>query len=208
MDDFELSTKLYELRKSAGLSQDDFAEKMQVSRQAVSKWERGETYPDTYNLMRIAKFYGVSIDELIENDKHDVSRKSEDENVALFGSDRKCDEEKTCDNKTSIKKPLWQVLLMALPYPIIITILYLCWGILFDGFAKGWTLFLTIPLYYSIISSIKNKSFCEFAYPVLVAFIYLFVGMIWGIWHPTWIIFITIPVYYALAEVIDKNNKK
>ena len=59
-----LANKLYELRKTAGFSQEELAEKLQVSRQAISKWERGEALPDTDNLISIAKLYGVSLDEL------------------------------------------------------------------------------------------------------------------------------------------------
>ena len=60
-----LGNKLYELRKQAGLSQEAFAEKLGVSRQAVSKWECGASLPDTDNLITIADLYNVSLDELI-----------------------------------------------------------------------------------------------------------------------------------------------
>ena len=52
-------------RKQAGLSQEALAEKLGVSRQAVSKWERSESSPDTDNLIALAKLYGVSLDELL-----------------------------------------------------------------------------------------------------------------------------------------------
>ncbi|MBR6777623.1 MAG: helix-turn-helix transcriptional regulator, partial [Clostridia bacterium] len=63
-----LGSKLYELRKKSGLSQEAFAEKLGVSRQAVSKWECGASLPDTDNLITISKLYGVSLDELIGNE--------------------------------------------------------------------------------------------------------------------------------------------
>ena len=62
-----LGNKLLELRKKFGLSQEELAEKLDVSRQAVSKWERGESLPDTDNLITISKLYDVSLDELVGN---------------------------------------------------------------------------------------------------------------------------------------------
>lgn len=57
--------KLQSLRRCAGMSQDILAEKLEVSRQAVSKWERDETMPETEKVVRIAKLFGVSLDELL-----------------------------------------------------------------------------------------------------------------------------------------------
>ena len=52
-------------RKQAGLSQEALADKLGVSRQAVSKWERAESLPDTDNLIALAAFYGLTLDELL-----------------------------------------------------------------------------------------------------------------------------------------------
>ena len=52
--DISTANRLYELRKQHGLSQDELAEKLNVSRQAVSKWERSESSPDTDNLIALA----------------------------------------------------------------------------------------------------------------------------------------------------------
>ena len=57
--------KLQELRRKAGLSQDALAERLEVSRQAVSKWERDEAVPETEKVVRIAKLFDVSLDELL-----------------------------------------------------------------------------------------------------------------------------------------------
>ena len=57
--------KLQNLRKKAGMSQDALAERLEVSRQAVSKWERDEAMPETEKVIRIARLFGVSLDELL-----------------------------------------------------------------------------------------------------------------------------------------------
>ncbi len=61
----EIAERLAARRKEAGLSQEGLAEKLGVSRQAVSKWERSESSPDTDNLIALAKLYGVSLDDLL-----------------------------------------------------------------------------------------------------------------------------------------------
>lgn len=60
--------KLVRLRKQRGMSQEELAAKLGVSRQAVSKWERGEASPDTYNLIQLARAYGMTLDELVGED--------------------------------------------------------------------------------------------------------------------------------------------
>jgi len=65
----EIANRLVEMRKEKGLSQEALAEKLGISRQAVSKWERAESSPDTANLITLAKLYNVSLDELLNTDQ-------------------------------------------------------------------------------------------------------------------------------------------
>ena len=64
----EIANRLVNLRKSNNLSQEALAEKLGISRQAVSKWERAEASPDTDNLILLARLYGVSLDELLRTE--------------------------------------------------------------------------------------------------------------------------------------------
>lgn len=64
----EIANRLVALRKKSGFSQEQLAEKIGVSRQAVSKWERSEASPDTDNLILLARIYNVSLDELLSTD--------------------------------------------------------------------------------------------------------------------------------------------
>jgi len=63
------SEKLQLLRKSKGLTQDELAEKLDVSRQAVAKWESGQVYPDISNLIQISDLFNVTIDYLVKDQK-------------------------------------------------------------------------------------------------------------------------------------------
>lgn len=65
----EFNEKIQELRKQKGLTQEDLAEYLYVSRTAVSKWESGRGYPNIDSLKAIAKFFDVTIDELLSGDE-------------------------------------------------------------------------------------------------------------------------------------------
>ena len=59
--------KIVELRKQKGLSQEELAEQLGVSRQAVSRWELGQTLPDIFNLVQLCELFGVSADYLVKD---------------------------------------------------------------------------------------------------------------------------------------------
>ena len=59
--------KIYELRKNARITQEQFAERLEVSRQAVSKWESDAAYPETDKIIKIAELFGVSCDYLLKD---------------------------------------------------------------------------------------------------------------------------------------------
>ncbi|MBR7042312.1 MAG: helix-turn-helix domain-containing protein [Bacilli bacterium] len=65
--------KLQKIRKENNITQEQLADKLNVSRQAVSKWESGTAYPDTEKLIQISKLFKVSLDDLI-NDKGDTAK--------------------------------------------------------------------------------------------------------------------------------------
>ena len=65
----EFNEKLQELRKQKGITQEELAESLYVSRTAISKWESGRGYPNIDSLKIIARFFGVTIDELLSGDE-------------------------------------------------------------------------------------------------------------------------------------------
>lgn len=84
--DLAMAQRLVNRRKAAGLSQEALAAQLGVSRQAVSKWERSESSPDTDNLIALAALYGVSLDELLYGEAADSTDGSQADDVAQ-GSD-------------------------------------------------------------------------------------------------------------------------
>ena len=67
-----LCEKLTQARKAAGLTQADIAAKLSVSRQAVSRWESGQSKPSTEKLLALGELYGVSIDRLLNTGNVEV----------------------------------------------------------------------------------------------------------------------------------------
>ncbi|WP_176527726.1 helix-turn-helix domain-containing protein [Bacillus sp. AFS023182] len=65
-----ISDKLKTLRKDYGYSQEQIANKLHISSQAVSKWETGKSYPDILNLIKLSEIYQITLDELIKEDVH------------------------------------------------------------------------------------------------------------------------------------------
>ncbi len=66
----KLSDKIIQLRKSSGWSQEDLAEKINVSRQAISRWEGATAQPDATNILQLSKLFGVTTDYLL-NDEYE-----------------------------------------------------------------------------------------------------------------------------------------
>lgn len=60
-----LGSNIYDLRSKAGLSQEELAEKLGVSRQSVSKWETDTSVPDVDKLIQLSKVFGITLDELV-----------------------------------------------------------------------------------------------------------------------------------------------
>ena len=92
--DLAMAQRLVDRRKAAGLSQEALAAQLGVSRQAVSKWERSESSPDTDNLIALAALYGVSLDELLYGEAASDADGSED------GSTETVDEAKEAEDST------------------------------------------------------------------------------------------------------------
>ena len=75
----DLGKRLYELRKNKKLSQEEVAEKLNVTRQTVSKWETNQSMPDFDKIIPLCELYGISADELLKGEK--VEKESTDEDV-------------------------------------------------------------------------------------------------------------------------------
>lgn len=100
--DLAMAQRLVDRRKAAGLSQEALAAQLDVSRQAVSKWERSESSPDTDNLIALAALYGVSLDELLYGEAASDANSSEDGSTGTVDEAKEAEdsaEHADCGNK-------------------------------------------------------------------------------------------------------------
>ncbi len=189
--DLFTAKKLTALRKHNGLSQEALAEKIGVSRQAISKWERGEASPDTENLLSLSKIYSVSLDDLLGEKTADellcaiqISSAEESEAEAqeypaeskaqaiLFSEEKNAPVSRNTDSATSEK---------------------------IAEIIKRET--ADLPA--------LGRKMLRFPFFLIAVIGYLAIGFSIKLWHPTWLIFLTIPAYYLCAiSFMQKTEKK
>lgn len=103
----EFNEKLQELRKSKGMTQEELAEALYVSRTAVSKWESGRGYPNIDSLKELSRFFSVSVDDLLSGDKL----------ISIAEKENKSNIRRMCDFLIGIVD-LFSLILVVLPlYP-------------------------------------------------------------------------------------------
>jgi len=103
----EFYEKLQELRKSRGLTQEELAEALYVSRTAVSKWESGRGYPSIDSLKELSSYFSVTIDDLLSGEKL----------ISIAQKENRSNLRKLCDTLVGVTD-LFAILLIVLPlYP-------------------------------------------------------------------------------------------
>ena len=199
----KIANKLYELRKQSGISQEELADKIGVSRQAVSKWERAEASPDTDNLILLAKIYNVSLDDIISEEDVKEAEKVERVEAEIVDEDEDDDDKMQkgdCCTKEEHHKSLVVVGSVTGALYLLATIAFLLVGFLAGVWNPTWVVFLAPIVIGSLISAIQHKNPNRFNYPVFMVIIFMVFGTLFGIWHPLWIVFVTIPAYYTIIN--------
>lgn len=218
----ETANRLYELRKKHNLSQEELAEKLGVSRQAVSKWERSEASPDTDNLIALAKIYDLSLDELVYGEKEE-KKQEEPMNEAK--------EEKINNEKLFVDIEDGEDKVKIGPKGIFVEskdgerVKISFNGIKIENMKQDddedddWDEEDDDDddLYETVIKDEEGKHvkvtrqrkiWLEVPYPIICVIAYLIFGFanICGGWALSWVIFITIPLYYSFVEAIYKRR--
>ena len=216
-----------------GIKPEELAEKIGVSRQAVSKWERAEASPDTDNLIRLAEIYGVSLDEMLTGKKTQAEPEPEpqpepqtdESNTGSFEPDP--DTNYTQYDKVSFKKGIHVESKdgdkVHISFKDGVNVyekhgdkVHVGW----DGVnvnEKGKTRVYTDENGHVMVDDeIKNAHWTNSHYRVLTRFpfwaIALAAFLAWGFsglcfgWALSWICFFSIPIYYSLIDAIFKKN--
>ncbi len=190
----DIANRLVQLRKEHHLSQEELAEKLGLSRQAVSKWERAEASPDTDNLILLSRLYGVSIDELLRTDAADEEvreKRAEEQNGAQDGQ-----------GKSRVRPQRVHVGWRGIHVQDGEETVHVGW----DGIR--------------VIDKDGNDRAAEHLFArandeetagrrkwtgavSLVLFaLYLVLGGVWSLWHPGWLILLLLPVLDSLYDAV------
>jgi transcriptional regulator with XRE-family HTH domain len=198
----EIANRLVELRKANNYSQEALAEKLGISRQAVSKWERAEASPDTDNLILLARLYGVSLDDLLKtddeiprpepetgdssaDDNNEEKRRGDYVNISLKGIH-------VIDEDGSEVRVGWD-------------------GIHIDETKSGESVHIDkdgvfVDGVKYDANWFKGHQRQKFPMVIIIVVVYILLGAFWGYWDPGWLIFLLIPIWYTLVDAIYKKN--
>jgi len=193
----ELANRFVALRKQRGYSQETLAEKLGVSRQAVSKWERGESSPDTDNLIALATIYEISLDELLKGDdpaKSEASRKDalapgNGQEDGLHLTSTSGEEVYLGSKGIYAKDETGDTIELTTGSPSVY--------IVKDG--QRYTL-------QEARKKWRHSHSPIFSLLLLTIFIYLLAGSVWGVWHPLWIVFLLVPILTKLIKTIQTHE--
>ena len=200
----EIADRLIKLRKKNGYSQEELADKLGLSRQAVSKWERAEASPDTDNLICLAKLYGVSLDELLSTDEdvetiveEQVKKEEpkEDKKEGVFITDDegqtveitdgcvKCTDKdgrvvKCKDLKHPVSKPIAILSAVEGGLFVLAIVAYILLGTLANMWQNAWVVFFVPEIVCSIARAIIKKNPAKVNMPFIAVFAFFFVCMV------------------------------
>ena len=140
-----LAEKIQALRKQSGMSQEQLAEKITVSRQAVSKWELGESFPDIDNVVQLSKIFSVSTDYLLEDDASASAIRAEssaaaasNENAYPLGAVKSSPDDGGIAHHAAQASVIY----------IVATIIYMLIGFGLNLWHPGWIVYLIATAYY------------------------------------------------------------
>ncbi len=202
-----LGERLYVLRKNKNLSQEEVAEKLNVTRQTISKWETNQSVPDFDKVMPLCELYGITPNELFIEIKENNSEKNTSSDINL-------EEEKIKTSKKAKGIALSVVLyflgivwiMIAIPVmnmnPVVASAIFL----LICGLATGLIIYVCIRYH-------KTKTLEETAddklrhqisdvVAIIVTIIYLIISFQTMAWHLTWIIWIIYGLFTEILKLI------
>jgi transcriptional regulator with XRE-family HTH domain len=204
-----LGEKLFELRKSKNLTQDDVAEKLEVTRQTISKWETNQSTPDFDKIVPLCNLYEITPNELLMKERQKENSQNEQENNYENMTKVQIKQKSAEIVSTSIFIYIVAVafLMIAIPVqhanPIIATAIFLI--------LIGWSTtrmikhYMSIPKFEKTVEEKKEKNLIRQINEVitlLCVVIYFIVSFITFAWHITWIIFIISGLLCQAAKLI------
>lgn len=198
-----LGERLTLLRKEMNLSQEEVAEKLNVTRQTVSKWELDQSTPDFDKVIPICKLYNISSEELLTGRKADVNNNDQEYNLMTDQEIKKKTAKAVCESIALFFIAIVWIIIAStfsfLKEEIMVGIFLLIVG---AGVINIIYKVSSLPEKKSTeIKKAKRKQTHKYddALAILFTIVYLLVSFITGAWHITWILWI---VYALVCEIL------
>ena len=124
-----VSERIQELRKRRGISQEELANELGISRQAVSKWESGQSFPELDNIVALSDYFGVSADHLLKGTPQVVRTQTPippKERISPTELMRRYIERKNAENESEEKEVLFQLVMTQKQKSILAMALFIC----------------------------------------------------------------------------------
>lgn len=211
----EIAQRLAAMRREKVYSQEELANRLGLSRQAVSKWERAESSPDTGNLIALADLYGVTLDELVRVDV-DIA-----DDVRFEEADKETTVEVTAETITAAAESAAATAARAEAAARVHELKDELKDAVAQAAADAQPKAPDTPqppppdpkTRYApqapegpqTSGHPARSPWATFPYPIACVIIYLIMGFVFGWWHPGWVVFLTIPIYYWIVRVVEDD---
>lgn len=217
----EIANRLVALRKENSLSQEALAEKLGISRQAVSKWERAEASPDTDNLIALAKLYHVSLDELLkiheeEENTDDLPKKvqiwQQESNETGLDAGKQDGRYGQRDSGQDDVEEKVHVGFDGIHVKDKDGEVHVSWsGIHVQDKRKDNEVHIDKDGIRVNGEDAEGHIFtqgqdAQFPLGIIAIVVYIIIGLIYNLWHPGWLIFFLVPIIGTLIHAVRRHN--
>lgn len=229
----EIANRLVNLRKNNSLSQEALAEKLGISRQAVSKWERAEASPDTDNLIMLARLYGVSLDELLKTED-DIPQAAVIAQDAAVSGEMSAAEEVSAAGGSGEMGSAGEALESAYTGEVMEegqensdyvhagmdgvhikdkdgSEVHIGWdGIHVDNNGAGEESVHIDKRGVYVNGKKYDKNWIyrgsHFPFAIFITVLYIILGVFFFAWHPAWMLFLLIPIWHSFVGAVNHRN--
>ena len=209
-----IGEKIQALRKEHDISQEQLAEKLFVSRQAISKWETGESMPDVDNIVRLSSIFNVSTDYLLNATQgqgstviHNYGPAPTQVNMNINTEVTEDDDYEDYDDRPvrriiGITDFSFQFGGVIFPLALLVFLVIRFW---FDGGWRGAWIVFPIAWFIEVVINFVRSGKLDVSISGIAVAVYLILGIGWGLWHPGWIVIV---VAWVLSEAIQVGRPK
>jgi len=191
-----VARNLQRFREEKNLSREDLADILEIDAEDITDWESGKASPDLEKIVTMCDLFDITPRTLLQEDPDEYEQALAEQEYAEEAEKKK-------------EGPVMRAF-RVFPYPLVVVALYLLLGYLFNIYHPLWLIFLTVPIYYSIINVVKTKRAETLDYPVIVTGIFLTLTYFLYDFNfnenPLWLVFLTIPVYYYICSLVSPGK--